>query len=59
MLFLTLVIIIIVLVLAWISFSGKQPIKRPLVYRQGDNRDPDSDADMQEQYEYINKKNHD
>lgn len=53
-----LAIAFIVLLLAWISYNKQpRPEKEALVYREGNNLEPDSDADMQEQYNYRNHKN--
>ncbi len=48
-------ILFVVLFLAWKSYANQESKKeKPLIYMQGENVDDDSDADMQEQYKYIN-----
>lgn len=54
-----LILTLLVLFFAWYSyFRNEQPEKKPepLIYLQGNNTEGDSDSDMQEQYDYLNKK---
>jgi len=56
MMYLILALILLVLFLAWISFTDQKRLKQHFIYTKGENTEPDSDADMQEQYDYENKK---
>jgi hypothetical protein len=48
-----LVIIVTVLIFAWATRKKQKAVSaQQLVYRKGDNPHPDSDADMQEQYDH-------
>jgi len=51
------ILAIVVIFFSWFSYRRKGSFyKERLVYREGQYNEPDSDADMQEQYDYLNKK---
>lgn len=54
---LILAIVLLVLFFAWRSYATNDSRQEEtLVYLNGDDNDPDSDSDMQEQYDYLTNK---
>ncbi len=51
------IFVFIVIFFSWLSYSRRGGFRKErLIYREGDYQEDDSDADMQEQYSYLNKK---
>lgn len=46
--------ILLILFLSWYSYRGQYVTNNLGIYRKGNDNTPDSDADMQEQYDFDN-----